>query len=695
VITATPAWAKVSDSELNDDPYLSVVVVTRNDDHGGNPLTRLQAFVNTFDAQCKRTGLDVEVVVVEWNPPSDRPRVSDLLQCPADCAFPVRFVEVPPDLHGRIEHADVLPLFQMIGKNVGVRRARGKFVLCTNIDIIFSNELVEFLAARQLRAGVLYDTDRHDIQPSYPVQASLEVQMAYCRENHIRVNGRYGTYPTDRFGRAVALTPDVFEGPSVTMGEGWHTREGEERTGFFRWAQESAGLDVALPSEGGSQPSMLRLEIEPNPYDASSWVNLLVSDAEGTLARFRLSERRTVHVPLRAPAGMRSSIALRAVDASRSSELPGYERREHMLYRLYSARVVAPPAEETGLFEFDSNKWQLSNASPALIVKAEGAAISVQSAPEPYTNCLKYGNLRAPVDGAYTFAVECSCSEGNLSLEAYDDWNQRWLTSERHEIARGDRRWLFVRVSLRSAQAFSLYITNFRAKAPGVSRFSIHRLCGSRALSDFQSRIGLRTLTRALRAKAARRSRAFAASVLVGLRRSRVGSWLRRLAGVPPVTVPAIDVPAVAAVDEVDVFLRKHRPASVRQNACGDFQLMSRTDWFELRGYPEFHMFSMNIDGLFADVARGAGITEQSLDMPCCIYHLEHEKGSGWTPEGEALLRKRIAESGVTWLEWRTIVLWAGFMTWSKRPMIFNGSNWGFGDVTLPERTVKAAPAGA
>ena len=82
--TATPVWTKVSDEELTDVPYLSVVVVTRNDDHGGNPLSRLQAFVNTFDAQCKRTGLDVEVVVVEWNPPDGKPRVSDLLECPAD-----------------------------------------------------------------------------------------------------------------------------------------------------------------------------------------------------------------------------------------------------------------------------------------------------------------------------------------------------------------------------------------------------------------------------------------------------------------------------------------------------------------------------------------------------------------------------------------------------------------------------------
>ena len=59
-----------SSTVLPPEPYLSVVVATRNDDHGGDPLKRLQAFINTFAAQCRRTALDAEVIVVEWNPPS-------------------------------------------------------------------------------------------------------------------------------------------------------------------------------------------------------------------------------------------------------------------------------------------------------------------------------------------------------------------------------------------------------------------------------------------------------------------------------------------------------------------------------------------------------------------------------------------------------------------------------------------------
>jgi hypothetical protein len=67
---------------MSREPFLSVVVTTRNDDHGGDPLKRLQAFVNCFEQQCRRTGLDAEVIVVEWNPPADRPRVASLLRTP-------------------------------------------------------------------------------------------------------------------------------------------------------------------------------------------------------------------------------------------------------------------------------------------------------------------------------------------------------------------------------------------------------------------------------------------------------------------------------------------------------------------------------------------------------------------------------------------------------------------------------------
>ena len=133
-------------------PYLSVVVTTRNDDHGGNLLRRTQTFVNALLAQCERHSLPAELIMVEWNPPEGRPHLAQALRWPVRKGYcEVRVVEVPGEVHARYRHSHALPLYQMIAKNTGIRRARGEFVLATNIDILFSDELMRFIAARRLK----------------------------------------------------------------------------------------------------------------------------------------------------------------------------------------------------------------------------------------------------------------------------------------------------------------------------------------------------------------------------------------------------------------------------------------------------------------------------------------------------------------------------------------------------------------
>src|SRR5437762_13916644 len=90
-----------------EEPLLSVVVTSRNDDHGGSLLRRMQTFVNCLVGQCKRHRLSAELVVVEWNPPADRPRLARALRWPADTGpCSVRVVEVPAGLHRRFKHAE-------------------------------------------------------------------------------------------------------------------------------------------------------------------------------------------------------------------------------------------------------------------------------------------------------------------------------------------------------------------------------------------------------------------------------------------------------------------------------------------------------------------------------------------------------------------------------------------------------------
>ena len=191
-------------------PYLTIVATSRNDGHGGNLLRRMQLFVNGLLSQCRRYRLDAEFVLVEWNPPPDRPRLVDALRWPGGPCC-VRIIEVPPHIHMQFKHSKMLPLFQMIAKNVAIRRAQGRFVLATNVDILFSNELMSFLASGSLRKECMYRVDRHDVPPDVPLTASTDEQLDFCKRNAFRVCRRDGTYNlrSARSGRTKSRTPSV------------------------------------------------------------------------------------------------------------------------------------------------------------------------------------------------------------------------------------------------------------------------------------------------------------------------------------------------------------------------------------------------------------------------------------------------------------------------------------------------------
>jgi hypothetical protein len=175
-------------------PYLSLVVTARNDDHGGNLLRRMQIFINTFHEQCERHGLPSELVLVEWNPPPDRPLLQEALTWPTKGTnLSIRILQVPEAIHTRFAYSDKLPLFQMIAKNVGIRRAAADFVLATNIDIVFSDELIQFLAMRTLVEGRMYRIDRYDIPESVPYPRPTPELLEYCKEHVVRIHRRTET----------------------------------------------------------------------------------------------------------------------------------------------------------------------------------------------------------------------------------------------------------------------------------------------------------------------------------------------------------------------------------------------------------------------------------------------------------------------------------------------------------------------
>src|SRR5262249_46665339 len=91
--------------------------------------------------------------------------------------------------HRRVKNSERIPFFQMIAKNVGIRRARGPFVVPTTTDLLLSDALVEFLSRGPLSRGAVYRIDRLDVRlRDLPPGLSIDQQLAVCSLNVARVN---------------------------------------------------------------------------------------------------------------------------------------------------------------------------------------------------------------------------------------------------------------------------------------------------------------------------------------------------------------------------------------------------------------------------------------------------------------------------------------------------------------------------
>jgi hypothetical protein len=173
---------------------LSVVVCARNDDHGGGFLHRMQVFVNTLLEQWDLCQLDAELLIVEWNPPPG-PRLRDAICWPRGRSFgKVRIIEAPLHVHRRFPNSERMPLFEWIAKNAGIRRAKGEWVLATNVDIVFSSPLMETIARQPLSPGCFYRARRHHLKTALPAEAGCREIERICASDWYSVSDRHGTY---------------------------------------------------------------------------------------------------------------------------------------------------------------------------------------------------------------------------------------------------------------------------------------------------------------------------------------------------------------------------------------------------------------------------------------------------------------------------------------------------------------------
>jgi hypothetical protein len=147
-------------------PYLTLVVTGRNDDFGGDFNARFFRALRFNHDHLTRAGIPHEFVFVEWRPlATKRYLAAELAEVFADLPPSVlRSLVVDPAYHDALSLNPRIQFQEFIAKNVGIRRARGQFVLTTNTDIYVSRGVLDVLRSRELENGVLYRATRHDLK---------------------------------------------------------------------------------------------------------------------------------------------------------------------------------------------------------------------------------------------------------------------------------------------------------------------------------------------------------------------------------------------------------------------------------------------------------------------------------------------------------------------------------------------------
>lgn len=165
-------------------PYLTIVLTSRNDDYSGGALPRLQICVDSLLERALQYQLELELILVDWNPPEDKAPLKDSVDWSMTNDYStIRVIEVPPSIHQQLRFSDKLPFFPHTARNVGARRARGKFVLVTATDILFSESIFAYLASKQLSEEKNYRVTRYDVPDQVIKIDTLRQKLVFCEKN--------------------------------------------------------------------------------------------------------------------------------------------------------------------------------------------------------------------------------------------------------------------------------------------------------------------------------------------------------------------------------------------------------------------------------------------------------------------------------------------------------------------------------
>jgi len=140
------------------------VLTGRNDGYGGDFAARFFRTLQFNHEQLTARAIPHEIVFVEWAPP-DNPLLFEHIfkEVPTLDRRVCSWYVVDPEYQTALSLNPRLEYLEFLAKNVGVRRARGEYILTSNCDVYFGRRVLDVLEQRALEPRVLYRAARHDL----------------------------------------------------------------------------------------------------------------------------------------------------------------------------------------------------------------------------------------------------------------------------------------------------------------------------------------------------------------------------------------------------------------------------------------------------------------------------------------------------------------------------------------------------
>lgn len=153
-------------NSASDSPYISFIGFNRNDNYTANNKAVYNTSLNVLLQQLKEFKIPSEIVIVEWNYIENQVPLAETISLEIDTAYTkVRVIRVPSLHHKKYKYWQHKAFHVGAAINVGVRRAKGKFILPVASDVFLTDAVFKLISQANLQEDKFYRCDRYDVDP--------------------------------------------------------------------------------------------------------------------------------------------------------------------------------------------------------------------------------------------------------------------------------------------------------------------------------------------------------------------------------------------------------------------------------------------------------------------------------------------------------------------------------------------------